>query len=412
MKKTLLAAAIAVGFAGAAGAQTSVTLYGVVDGGFGYTQFKDKNLPMTSARASALATRIEGRPMLVTMLSDKVTRTGGYGGNQQGPRWGLRGSEDLGGGLRALFQLENGFDLFTGTHGQGGRMFGRQAWLALQGDSWGTIKYGRGLNFASQYVAGVAGVYDDAFGEGHIGATFTSTGTVRYDNLVSYETPSFAGFQFGLGYSFQNDGPQPWDIRGVDDTDQTAFTTALRYTNGPLAVAASYDVLSKRDNVTGDKAAKSWVLGASYDFDVVRLHVGFGQDKDGVISGRGPGMPTGFEATDAITGETDVYSPYFSQSGHTGLGYKTNNYAVGVAIPAGAGSEVSLNWQSARLGSGDYKDLVTLTGGKRSQNLYTVVYTYDLSKRTNLYAFGTYGTGYAFNDVNVTQAVVGLRHRF
>jgi len=80
MKKTLLAAAIAVGFAGAAQAQTNVTLYGVVDGGVAYTRFKHGN------------TGIKG------------TRFGLDDGVQQGNRWGLRGSEDLGGGLRAVFQ--------------------------------------------------------------------------------------------------------------------------------------------------------------------------------------------------------------------------------------------------------------------------------------------------------------------
>jgi len=93
------------------------------------------------------------------------------------------------------------------------------------------------------------------------------------------------------------------------------------------------------------------------------------------------------------------------------LDYKTNNFALGLAVPVGKAQAVLFNWQSARLASGQYKDMVSIFG-KRSQNLYTLVYTYDLSPRTNLYAFGTYGTGYAFNNVSVTQAVVGLRHRF
>jgi len=73
----------------------------------------------------------------------------------------------------------------------------------------------------------------------------------------------------------------------------------------------------------------------------------------------------------------------------------------------GAGS-LMVGWQSSRLSSGDFKD----GAEKDSQNLYSLGYTYDLSKRTNLYAVGTYGTGYAFTDTKVTQAIVGLRHRF
>jgi len=428
MKKTLLATALAVGFAGAAAAQTSVTLYGVADGGFGYTQFKDKNSAATSARASALSMATtgfdaNGNPTsgsAVIILSNKAKRTGLYDGNQQGNRWGLRGSEDLGGGLKASFQLESGFSLATGNAGQGNRLFGRTAKLALGSDSWGEIAFGRQTNFASRYVADVVGVYDDAFAEGHIGATFTSTATVRYDNMITYETPSFSGFKFGVGYSFNTNGAQPWDINGQRDTDRDAWSTALRYANGPLVLAASYDIVKKVDANTGEKDVKSWALGASYDFDVARLHLGFGQDRDGVLSDRGPagGIPSGLLVRDIngnpvldASGNTQIVPIYFGQSGYTPAGYKTNNYSLGVAVPL-EGSRISFNWQSARLGSSDYKTVVRATGGKNSQNLYSVVYTYDLSKRTNVYVFGTYGTGYAFNDVSVTQAVVGLRHRF
>jgi len=413
MKKTLLATALTLGFAGGAAAQTSVTLYGIVDAGFGHTQFKDNNLAATSARASAFATAITGRPAAVTSTVAKISRTGGHDGNQQYSRWGLRGTEDLGGGLRAAFQLESNFDLFTGTihPSQGGRLFGRQAWLGLQSDTWGSLTFGRQENMASRHVAGVVGVYNDGFGEGHIGATFTSLRTVAYDNLIAYETPSFSGFKFGLGYSFNIDGPQQARVSGQSDTNQTALTTSLSYTNGPLAVALGYDRLAARDNVPDEKAIQSWALGASYDFDVVKLHLGFGQDINGVIARRDPSM-AGFTVTAIDPLDTNIYNVHFAQDGHLGADYKTNNFALGLAVPVAAGQAVLLNVQSARLASGQYKDMVKTFEGKRSQNLYTVVYSYDLSPRTNLYAFGTYGTGYAFNDVNVTQAVVGLRHRF
>src|SRR5690625_8021310 len=101
MKKTLLAAALMVGFAGVAQAETSVTLYGVVDGGIGYQRVKADGA--------------------------KATRTGLLGGVQRGNRWGLRGSEDLGDGLRMIFQLESGFDINTGHSQQSGRLFGREA---------------------------------------------------------------------------------------------------------------------------------------------------------------------------------------------------------------------------------------------------------------------------------------------
>jgi len=384
MKKTLLAAAIAVGFAGAAQAQTNVTLYGVVDGGLGYTRFKD------------------GRA--VAPVSNKATRFGLNDGVQQGNRWGLRGTEDLGGGLRAVFQLESGWSLATGNSAQGNRLFGREASLALASDAWGTLKFGRHTNFASRYAGGVIAPQGDAFAESHIGATFTSASTVRADNLITYETPVFSGFQFGLGYSFHFGGNQPWDRTGVNDADVSLFTTGVRYTNGPLAVAASYDVLNAPDTALNTNDIKSWVIGASYDFEVVRLHLGLGQDRNGVLAGRNNHRVNGGNAVlprAGLVGQPNLASQFISNS------YKTNNYSIGLGVPLATG-EFSVSWQSARLGSGAYKR----AREEDSQNIYSAKYTYPFSNRTNLYAVGTYGNGYAFNDVKVTQLIVGLRHRF
>jgi len=377
MKKILLAAAVTVGFAGAASAQTSVTLYGVVDGGLGYTRFKHKNAA-------------PGNP-------GTATRTGGYGGNHTGNQWGLIGSEDLGNGLKAFFQLENGFDLFSGNLSAPGRLFG-VAKLGLSSDSWGSVSFGRRPNIADAWVPGVISPQGADFAEGRITASFTSA-AVGYNNLFTYETPWFSGFQLGLGYSFHADGAQPWDRTGVPDDDRTAWSAAARYANGPLAVVASYDIVNKVASIPAETAdVKAWILGASYDFDVVKLHAGVGQNRNGVLGGRTGAVDAGLVGV-------------VGQNGFVSSSYKTNNYALGVRVPLD-GSWLAVNWQSARLGSGAYKDGRVAAGGKSSQTLYSVVYSYDLSKRTNLYAFGTYGTGYAFNNVGVTQAIVGLRHRF
>jgi len=372
MKKTLLAAAIAVGFAGAAQAQTNVTLYGVVDGGMGYTRFKNDQ------------------------LDNKANKFGLEDGVQQGNRWGLRGSEDLGGGLKAVFQLESGWSLATGNSAQGNRLFGREASLGLSSDSWGTLKFGRQTNFASRYAGGLLAPQGDAFKESHIGATFTSTSTVRTDNTITYETPVFSGFQFGLGYSFHVNGNQPWDVDGGADTDVTMLTLGLRYNNGPLAVAFAYDHLDQP--TLNAKDTKAWVLAGSYNFDVVKLHLGFGQDRNGTFATRGNHL-----AAVGGTGQAGfVYIPGK---------YRTNNYSIGLGVPLNTG-EFSVSWHSARLGSGNFKDGVKVAQGETSQNIYSAKYTYPFSKRTNLYVVGTYGNGYAFNDVDVTQLIVGLRHRF
>src|SRR5690554_6332762 len=199
MKKTLLAAALTVGFAGVAQAETSVTLYGVIDTGIGYNK--------------------------VEIGDVDATKFGLVNGVQAGSRWGLRGTEDLGNGLQAVFQLESGFDSSTGHQAQGGRQFGRHATIGLQSDAWGRFDLGRQTNIASKYFADVASPFGASFGQANAGATFGSANTVRWDNMVMYQTPNFSGFQFGVGYSFNTDGSQTYDIDGFDDDNSKGITT-------------------------------------------------------------------------------------------------------------------------------------------------------------------------------------------
>ena len=113
MNKQLIAAPLLLSLAGIASAQSSVTLYGIVDAGVTYRSNE----------------RV-GSPGAYTGHSDVGLTTG----NLSGSRWGIKGSEDLGGGMRALFVLENGFDITNGTSGQGGRQFGRvppHVWQAM-----------------------------------------------------------------------------------------------------------------------------------------------------------------------------------------------------------------------------------------------------------------------------------------
>src|SRR5690625_1518670 len=115
MKKTLLAAALMVGFAGVAQAETSVTLYGVVDGGIGYERLKGSFATYDKGEEGGYYAR-KGRDYSV-----RNTRTGIVGGVQRGNRWGLRGAEDLGEALRMIVPLESGFDIGTGESERGGR---------------------------------------------------------------------------------------------------------------------------------------------------------------------------------------------------------------------------------------------------------------------------------------------------
>ena len=129
MKKTLLAATLLAGFAGAAQAADSVTLYGLIDAGIGYEKVK-----------------FDG---------NSQSRFGGVQGVSSGSRFGLRGTEDLGDGLRAVFTLEGGFGPMNGKSLQNGRLWGRQATVGLDSDTWGRLEFGRQTNLASKYFGSI-----------------------------------------------------------------------------------------------------------------------------------------------------------------------------------------------------------------------------------------------------------------
>src|SRR5690606_18864953 len=165
MKKSLLVAALIAGFAGAANAETSVTLYGIVDGGVEYQQFKGTNDDGDSF---------------------KVRNTGMGNGIQSSNRWCLKGTEDLGDGLQAVFVLENGFNLNDGTSD---KMFGRQATIGLKSAAWGQLDFGRQTNIASKYLARVASPFGPDWGQASVGSAFGAANSVRHDNMIMYQTP-------------------------------------------------------------------------------------------------------------------------------------------------------------------------------------------------------------------------------
>src|SRR3546814_10340853 len=102
------------------------------------------------------------------------------------------------------------------------------------------------LSIASKYFGDVASPFGASFGQANIGATFGSANTTRWDNMVMYQTPNFSGFQFGVGYSFNTDGAQAYDVDGEDDPNVKGITTGIRYANGPIGAALTYAQI-KRD---------------------------------------------------------------------------------------------------------------------------------------------------------------------
>lgn len=201
--RSLIAASILSACTVSAMAQSSVTLYGVIDEGFDFTN---------NVRGSK-AYELES-------------------GYVQGSRWGLKGAEDLGGGLLAVFQLENGFNINNGRLGQGGLMFGRQAYVGVASDKYGTVTLGRQYDSLVDFLAQTTANGNWA------GALFAhpydndnTDNTFRVNNTAKYTSPTFAGFQFGGTYSFSND---------TNFSNNRQYSVGAQYTNGAVLIAASY----------------------------------------------------------------------------------------------------------------------------------------------------------------------------
>jgi predicted porin len=220
-KKLNVAAFAAVTIAAAlpARAQSNVTLYGLIDGAVEH---------YTNADAAG----------------NGVTRAPSLGGGMFPSRIGFRGTEDLGGGLKAIFTLENGFAPDTGTLNQGGRLFGRQAWVGLAG-SWGQVTVGRNYNML--YVSS----FDvDVFGPSQygVGSLDPAVPNGRSDNSIAYKG-TFNGVTVGATYSLGRDTSSAGGASGTSCAGESAadaqacreWSALLRYDRPTWAVLAAYD---------------------------------------------------------------------------------------------------------------------------------------------------------------------------
>jgi len=370
MKKTLLAVALLAGFAGAAQAADSVTLYGLIDAGVGYEQVK--------------------------FNGHSQSRIAGVQGVSSGSRFGLRGSEDLGDGLRAVFNLEGGFGPMNGQSLQNGRLWGRQATVGLDSDSWGRLEFGRQTNLASKYFGSID-PFSISYNTANLGTTFSSANTMRLDNMVLYQTPSMDGFKVGVGYSFSADDSVTDDKQKgfATGNNNRVLTAGVQYLNGPLNLAAAYDRFNPSNDTTGGKSSsriQEYIIGGTYDFEVVKVAAAFSQTRDGWFIGQNMGTtPDGMQKLGTFK---------------LADGFRANSYMIGATVPLGRHA-VFGSWQRATPNNDK------LTGDDATFNVYSLGYTYDFTKRTNLYAYASYGDNYAFqHDARDTAFAVGVRHRF
>jgi len=196
-------------------------------------------------------------------------------GAMQSNRWGLRGSESLGQGWQAQFQLENGFNLHTGTARQGGRLFGRQAWVGLSSDTYGSIRFGRQYEFFVDTLQGYINASGSAGGYAHNPLNNDRMAGARSDNAVKYTSPNMGGVRLGALYAFNGPpGSAGNRTRSLGANYASGnFSTGVAWTeveNASLNIAAL--IGSNTAQFIGGRKLREWGIGARYKFPSFTLH--------------------------------------------------------------------------------------------------------------------------------------------
>lgn len=246
--KTRLAIAGALLAAGAtAHAQTSVTLYGVADAGIEYLNRVTNAAKQTSS--------------LVRMTS----------GNIAGSRWGMRGVEDLGGGLKGMFVLEGGMSLDSGMAGQGGRLFGRRAYVGLD-TLYGQVTMGRHHNLMFDLVISFDPTY---FAPKYSAYSHDTALSGRADNAVKY-TGKFGAltasalYSFGADSTIANGSEAPGNSR-VGREMSAGFTYAM----GKVRFAGVFDQLNGTSAATAGRTERRYVAAIAGDVGPVTGYFGY-----------------------------------------------------------------------------------------------------------------------------------------
>ncbi|WP_175873190.1 porin [Burkholderia sp. BCC0397] len=385
MKKSLIAAAVlAASFACSAYAQSSVTLYGVTDVGIAY------------------ANNVGGHSQY-SMAS----------GNLSGGRWGLRGAEDLGGGLKTLFVLESGFSIVSGKLGQGGAEFGRQAYVGLSSSNIGTITFGRQYDLINDlnYMSVAAQMWA-VYTASHPGDVDNTDGTNHVNNSIKFRSVSYGGLSFAGFYSFGG-------VAGNFNKNQV-WSIGANYISGPLKLAAvfldaqepnfSYFGTTPASSTTGSnmtgsrvysgyasaKKQQIFVAGAAYTVGAATFGVDYSntQFKDiGALAG----LPATGAGGDAKFHDIEVNVAYqLTPTVQLGAGY---NYLKGYGVNDATyhqgviGADYFLSKQTDFYADVVYQHAsgIDSTGGKAVANLNGLT---------------------ASKTPNQVQVVLGMRHRF
>lgn len=291
MKKSLIALAV-MAASGAAMAQSSVTLFGVVD-------------------------------EAVTYVNGANNWNGLQSGGNATSRIGFRGVEDLGGGLKAQFWLEAGILADSGSGQSGGASgsgleFKRRSTVSLLGN-FGEVRLGRSTTAAYDAVSR----YDN-FGTVGVGGSQQSAQLIRVSNMLSYYTPDFSGFKAGINYGFG-------EVAG-DNRASRYVGASLTYDNGPLSLGLGVDRLNRAANVPASlEDMTRWGLGGSYNFGVVKLASSYTSTTFKPVTGlkdKDRGLYIGLSAPVGAAGEAKIsYNRY--ENKFDGVKLKADQIALG-----------------------------------------------------------------------------------
>ncbi len=387
MKRTALTIVSLASLAamGTAHAQSSVTLYGLIDTSLTYV-----NHEQGSKNAWLLGNSSAG--------------------NLSGTRWGIKGSEDLGSGLKAIFQLENGFNPSTGGLGQNSREFGRQAFVGLTSDHFGSVTLGRQYDPLVDLIQPITA-------DNYFGSAFATAGDVdnydnsfRVNNAVKYTSPLISGLQFEAMYSFGG-------VAGTTSAGQS-YSAALSYSGGPLSVAAGYYYAANSVGNTGPRS--TWTSTSDGTFDGP-INLGY-QTAHSIGIARVAGQYVFGPFTAGISYSNSQYrhdgASLFVQNERYNTGQGFLNYQASPSLLLGVGysytksnGDTSATYHQASLGA-DY------SLSKRTDVYMTAAYQHasgttrddatgqTVAAQASIGSYGYAGTG------SQTLVNLGLRHRF
>ncbi|AOY96299.1 porin [Cupriavidus sp. USMAA2-4] len=357
MKTRLFGLACALASAAAAAQTSGVTLYGVVDANVEYT---NHNLGSGSGGQSRVALNSGG-------LSPS--------------RWGLRGTEDLGGGKRAIFALESGFSLDTGSSTQGGRLFGRQAWVGL-GAGGHQVTLGR--QYTSLFLM-MANYSPTAYATTYEPVVGIAGANLREDNMVKYHL-DLGPLAAEMHWSF---GEQPGTVQG-----SAGYGAGFDYRIGQLGIAGAYDSINSAKTAGNFSRTQKAAVGLRYQITPdLLMQAAYRYNNNGIVA-------TNTAARD------DMWW------------FALNYQASGALQLTGA------------FYYDNVKRLYTATGvtSPRKPWQVTLIADYSLSKRTDVYLSTAYTKNAALNFENLNGAIaayqiapnekdqlgvaVGLRHKF